>query len=33
VRGGHAPKDRFIVKDGTASHLDWNGIHQPRNEE
>jgi phosphoenolpyruvate carboxykinase (ATP) len=32
-RTGRSPKDRFIVKDAAASHVDWNEINQPCSEE
>ena len=31
-RTGRSPKDRFIVKDAAASHVDWNDINQPCSE-
>jgi phosphoenolpyruvate carboxykinase (ATP) len=33
ARTGRSPKDRFIVKDAEAAHVDWNDINQPCTEE
>jgi phosphoenolpyruvate carboxykinase (ATP) len=32
-RTGRSPKDRFIVKDAEAAHVDWNDINLPCSEE
>jgi len=32
-RTGRSPKDRFIVKDDAAAHVDWNDINLPTSEE
>ena len=33
ARTGRSPKDRFIVNDAEAAHVDWNDINQPCTEE
>ena len=33
TRTGRSPKDRFIVKNAEAAHVDWNDINQPCSEE